>query len=269
LAEKFDLVIGMSLPTKQKEEFDFIEYLKIFKDQQPDCKILGTKLIPKEEDIQYKGLIDCWVSLVDSYPTAEKKFNEFGFTFIYIPLAADEHIFYPLFLNKRADVSFIGTLNHSENRHPKEYLYDVIDANRFTYILCGFPYKDLKFIPNVGIAHSVLNKIYNEVRVNLNFHYDSQKGEIDDRLDFNARTFEVALSGNFQICDHPLLKKYFGDAIPNIGREEWLDAIEYYKNNETERNTMASKAREIVLKNHTWKIRMSQFLQQLKEKGIL
>ena len=85
-------------------------------------------------------------------------------------------------------------------------------------------------------------------------------------MDLNGRLFDIALSGNFQLCDHPFVKDIFEGSVVVGTKENWMDLIHYYKNNEEKRERLAQISRDIVLKYHTWDKRMVLVLDILKER---
>ena len=93
-----------------------------------------------------------------------------------------------------------------------------------------------------------------------NFHY----AEV---YSANAKYFEIAGMGAFQICDYkPTLDEYSG--IPtekytyhNI--DEAIEKINYYLAKPQERHTLVKQQREHFLNNHTYDIRMEQMLAML------
>ena len=245
-----DYVIFMELPDKQS--------LEAFKQLNPDTKVILVGFNYNLEAIELRNYVDFWFELHYKHTAMEEFFNQNGLNLYMLPLAASQEIFKPLKGEKIYDLSFIGQFGNKGHGYREEdvYLYPLKSLG-----LEGF-YSGFDSFP--PIHHKNLNVIYNSTKVNLNFHYYYQKNQLENlesRLDFNGRIFEIALSGNFQLCDLPHISDYFKDGITFTSKEDWKDTFNYYLNNAEAREEQAKKAREIALKEHTWKSRMKQFLK--------
>ena len=86
-----------------------------------------------------------------------------------------------------------------------------------------------------------------------------------NRIDCNQSVFNIALSGNFQLCDHPLVIDYFKGNVIFGNEENWLDVFNHYLHNKHEREEKAYNAMVIAQNEHTWIVRMSQFLEIIKK----
>jgi hypothetical protein len=180
----------------------------------------------------------------------------------HVQLASHPEMFPNIACEKTNDVSFIGQVSHGYRSEDK-YLFPVIDKGYrgafggFTYKGVSYPYK----------AYTEINPIYNATKVNLNFHYPTQKEEREDnleyRIDINGRTFDIAMSGNFQICDTPIVTNFFEDSIPVVTPDKWLETIDYYLTHEDEREAKAKRAKEIALAYHTYLNRAINLIQKL------
>lgn len=250
---KYDLIIYVGDLNVKKFE--------IFKKSQPKTKIVCCvdDIKPHYKDL--KGLVEFFVSIHNSNTILKNYFDQIGFKFHFIPLAGNNHLFYPLEIEKKYDICFIGTLSHGYRGEDK-YLYPFIENKKYNFYLGGMIYKNygIPFIP-----YEESNLIRNQSKININFHYDCQKPHKKDqphRIDLNQSVFNIALSGNFQICDHPLVKEIFGDSIIT-SENNWSELIEYYLHNDEERKRLSNKAYHIALQNHTWKTRMGEFLNLL------
>lgn len=208
----------------------------------------------------YLGLIDFFITTQHHSPSLTKSFKDIGFYLYNVPLAGNNHLFYPTNEEKKYDISFIGTLAHGD-RNESKYLYPLIDNPKYNFYLAGMTYGNhgISFIP-----YEQSNIIRNSTKVNINFHYDYQiggKGEPTDRIDLNQSVYNIALAGAFQVCDHPLASQLFNGAIVLADFNSWNETIDYYINNREERERLALKAYEIAIEKHTWKARMNEFLQ--------
>ena len=70
-----------------------------------------------------------------------------------------------------------------------------------------------------------------------------------DINDLNQSTHNIALSGNFQLCDHPSVLEIYQGNIPVADKDNWLEMFEYYLNKEQEREELAYYAKLIAQKN--------------------
>jgi spore maturation protein CgeB len=251
--EEVDLLIYAGIQNHQIIEFEQ------FKKKYPNTIIIGAYSDWNPNYINFKNIVDFFIGAIDSYPSVEKQYNENGFTWYPIALAANQKFFYKEEQSKIYDSCFIGNLSHGY-RYEDKYLYPILNNEKYKCFLGGMTYKNY----NTGfIPYEDHNIIRNQTKINLNFHVPYQipgKGEFPDRSDCNQSVFNIALSGNFQLCDHPLALEYFKGNIVIGNEENWLELFEYYLNNDQEREELAYNARQICLKEHTWLARMEEFI---------
>lgn len=234
-----------------------------FKRRHPSCKIVLVCFGYQPWYSQIKSSVSLWVEHTFKHDLAVEQFKSRGLKFANIPLAASRLKFSPLPLTRQFDVSFVGSFAHG-SRDEEFFLYPAIDKG-YSGFYSGFTYKGQS---HPCIHHSNLNTIYGSTKVNLNFHYRDQKeqrpDDINYRLDFNGRVFEVAMGKNFQLCDLPFAKDYhFGDSMVCADKTNWMDTLEYYLKNEDKRMEKADQAYEIVKAHHTWENRMSDVIANL------
>ncbi len=113
-------------------------------------------------------------------------------------------------------------------------------------------------------------KIFNATKINLNLHSSIHADELVSKGDFvNPRTFELAACGAFQLVDkRSLLNESFEDdelATFN-SMDELIEKIDYYVSHPEEGHKLAQKARERVLKDHTYQSRMRTLLEFTTER---
>jgi glycosyltransferase involved in cell wall biosynthesis len=252
--EKMDVVVFMGMHTVKLE--DVIK----FKDRYPNTKLVAVCYGFEEYYLTLKPYIDLWVEHNFKHDLVDNLFKQEGMKLVHIPLGSSINKFKPLDITKDYDVSFIGQFGNAGHGYREQdyYLDPVLNLN-LKGIYSGF-------YNHPHIASDQLNTAYNLSKVNLNFHYPSQKIQTDlqsDSIDFNSRVFDIALSGNFQLCDHPYIGELFEDGVAYTSKEAWIDTLQYYLNNETARLEMANKAYRICLEKHTWKSRMSDFINYI------
>ena len=251
--EDFDLIIYPGISEKQIPDFES------YKKRHPNTVIVGCKDDWVDAYTKLKGIVDYFVIPLDYTPSVVEAYRVNGFKAYNVPLAGNSRLFYKESDTKTYDASFIGNLSHGY-RGEDRFLYPILD--KYVYFLGGsisYNGKPAKFVP-----YELHNPIRNKTKVNLNFHVPYQKpnkGHTPDRVDCNQSVFNIALSGNFQLCDHPLAAQYFDNNVVLGDESNWLDLFDYYLNNEQDREEKAHNAMLIAQRDHTWKVRMKQFLE--------
>lgn len=237
-----------------------------FRNEHPNTKIVCMCFMFQEYYLKLADTVNLWVELVCQHDLTKKKFADHGLPLLFVPLAASKKLFYKIPSNPVYDVSFIGQFGNTGHgyRNQDSFLFPFLKEHEYKGFFAGFNYQGKLYNP---IKHIELNDVYNKTAVNLNFHYDFQKQQSDFdelyRLDFNGRVFEIAMSGNFQLCDHPLIQEYFGESIGFATKNEWKEMVDYYLNNFKSRTEKAAAAREICLNHHTWEHRIQLVLDTL------
>ncbi|MFT4301329.1 MAG: glycosyltransferase [Desulfovibrio sp.] len=120
----------------------------------------------------------------------------------------------------------------------------------------------------IDAAESV--KIYNATKVNLNLHSSLQTTDLVSQGDFvNPRTFELAAMNAFQLLDErSLLSDLFAlGELATFGTiEEFYAKIDYFLAHPEERVAYTTRARERVLRDHTYTRRMQTLLEFIAER---
>lgn len=240
--------------------------LETVRKSQTNCKIVCAADTFRPSYEQFIDLVDFFITTQSSSPSLIKDFNSIGFKIYNIPLAGNDHLFYPTKQTKEYDVCFIGTLGHGYRGEDK-YLYPLLDNPSYNCYLAGMSYRNYRipFLP-----YDQANSVRNRTKVNINFHVDYQhegRGYPLDRIDLNQSVYNIALSGGFQICDHELANKLFDGSIILGDVSNWQELVDYYVNNESAREDLAEKSYKIAIEKHTWKVRMSEFLLILNNHG--
>jgi hypothetical protein len=242
-----------------------IHEFELVKQHNPNVKIVCAADSLQPNYFQLKGLIEFFITTQHACPSLVKQFNEIGLELKHIPLAGNNHLFYPIDIKKQYDACFIGTLAHGYRGEDK-YLYPFVE--KYNFFLAGMTYK------NIGIpflSYDSANDIRNQSKININFHYDYQRlgeGTPADRVDLNQSVYNIALAGAFQICDHQLISDLFEDSIIVADSSQWPELIEYYIHHDAERNFLANRSYEIAIEKHTWKVRMQEFLNILNTHNL-
>jgi spore maturation protein CgeB len=255
--DDYDVLVYAGVPIEKLYEFE------LFKKRHPNTIIIGATDHWKFGYEKFKTIIDFFIGCFESIPDVKETFNKNGFNYYNIPLAGNHRLFKKIETNKIYDSSFIGTFSHGY-RFEDKFLYPILNDDKYKSFLGGVKYGEYQqgFIP-----YEQHNLIRNQTKVNLNFHVPYQKPNMGiplNRVDCNQSVFNIALSGNFQLCDHPLIIDYFKGNVILGDESNWLDLFEYYLNNTNEREELAYNAMLIAKNEHTWISRMEQFINILK-----
>lgn len=116
-------------------------------------------------------------------------------------------------------------------------------------------------------------KIYNAAKINLNLHSSTFHEDVNPNGDFiNPRTFEIAACSGFQLVDERAeLHDFFrvGEEIVTFKTiDDLKEKIRYYLQNASERETIAAKARDRVLREHTFEHRLKEMLVHVYQDRI-
>lgn len=118
------------------------------------------------------------------------------------------------------------------------------------------------------IAPEEYIKVYNASKINLNLHSSPTHEGVNPHGDFvNPRTFELAACRAFQLVDHrsemPELFEVGKEMITFKDPYDLREKIKYYLDHPEERDTIAGRAQERVLAEHTYTHRMEAMLEQI------
>lgn len=181
---------------------------------------------------------------------------------IYEGMAANPNIFYPVKSEKKYDISFFGRF-YGDRSYWLNIIKDFCSKNDIRY------YFPLGHGENLPWSFEDINKLYNQSKINLSFaQRELIKGKIKRRV--NLRTFEICMSGNFQLMQYtPCIEEYFeiGEEIVCWkNKKELFEKILYYLENEDEREKIAKKGYQRAIQNHTWSERLERIGKFLKKK---
>ena len=236
---------------------DLIEY----KTANPSVKVAVLTCTYELYYDNLKNYVDLWFNLSIKNSYLEQMFGSRNMKFANVQLAAHPEFSFPVDGRRVYDVSFFGQIGAQGHgyRDEDKYLFPVIKKG-YKGAFGGFG----QYPP---VPHKRLNEYYNQTKVNLNFHYSNQKVESPtdplSRIELNGRVFEIALSGNFQMCDHPEVEVYFDGTIPYVTADKWMERIDYYLTHEKEAKLLASASRLLAMTKHTYKNRAQQILKEL------
>lgn len=193
----------------------------------------------------------------------------------YLPLAADESVFFPRSLAPEDLVRFGGPLSFMGAGY--------YNRRRFFHLLLSRPFgiwgtgwsrgEPLwRHVKEEGrrVSPEETAKIFNGTQVNINLHSSTSHEGVNPFGDFvNPRTFEIAACSAFQLVDcRSLLPELFvpGEEIACFaGRDDFMDRVEHYLARPEERAEMADRAMRRVLLEHTYRERMREAMEAIHE----
>ncbi|OIP33604.1 MAG: hypothetical protein AUK27_10175 [Deltaproteobacteria bacterium CG2_30_66_27] len=117
-------------------------------------------------------------------------------------------------------------------------------------------------------------KIFNAARININLHSSAYHEGVNPHGDFvNPRTFEIPGCGGFQLVDS---RSHLGDFF-EIGREvicfdslgDLREKIAHYLAHPGEREAVAERGRQRVLRDHTYERRMEAMIDFVVRNGFV
>ncbi len=179
-----------------------------------------------------------WTSTEDALP----KYAVEGAPAIYLPEAANPHMFFPVECAKDWPVSFVG----AHYGHRPEVI-DYLRRPGFEVRTFGPGWPEGK-IPTDAMRH-----VYSRSRVNLGF---ASVGEFKDTHCLKGRDFEVPMSGGCYLTeDHAELRRCFeiGTEIETYrSRAELVDKLRALLTDPARAEAMGRAARARCLRDHTW-----------------
>ena len=206
----------------------------------------------------------------DSWMPYLEYFNPGNVSFL--PQTSNHRVFRLLEIKQDYEIGFSGNLNLKLPNTPSGFLraqilnyvveagYNVIAAapnisDTFEY----FPaLKKIKYFDKY-VDHEELNRVYNRAKIILSIHSPQFKHGIAPRV------FEAAFAGAFQLVEYkPDIETLFPGMPYFKTKEEMLDKIEFYLNNDRDREDIAKKMRELALEKHTFKSRAEVILDTIK-----
>jgi spore maturation protein CgeB len=193
----------------------------------------------------------------------------------YLPCAANPRVHRPLELNADdrrrfgADLAFVGA-----GYYNRQSLFARFPKSGLKIWGSDWP-QDCAVAPLVQeggrrVTTEETAKIYSATKVNLNLHSSPHHEDVNPHGDFvNPRTFEIAACGAFQLTDYrsdlPDLFQPDTEIAVFHKAEDLPRLIEHYMTHDDERQTIAARARDRVLREHTYVHRMESALRFCEE----
>lgn len=174
----------------------------------------------------------------------------------------DTELFFPLKNDDYAeDILFVGITRGIF----RQIIKDISQTNHdFSVYGYGWEkYIDKKFIKGSFIQNNVLNQAYSSCKILLNDHW----GDMIDHDFPSNRLFDALACGTFVISDNiKSANELFEGTIVTYDSVEDLDKkIKYFLNNDAEREYLAKKGQELVLRKHTFDNRVDEILDTISE----
>jgi glycosyltransferase involved in cell wall biosynthesis len=223
----------------------------------------------------YKSFLKRWSSKVlfsyctDFATLNFTSYNSVGIPYYHFPFGSDKDIFYPMNLEKQYDITFLGNASSGYGRDRYiEKLVDYTQKKQIKVFLAGSGWDKYGFPYRIVEHGEQTNLIYNQSKICINIHNDRQFAGLDKEMDANNRLFDLAMAGCCQISNgEQMISKYFNQNEVNAADnpEEWIQKIDYYLNNQSEREIIAHNAREKALNFHTWEKRATDFIQYIND----
>ncbi|MFQ3671013.1 MAG: glycosyltransferase [Verrucomicrobiia bacterium] len=190
-----------------------------------------------------------WTSTED----ALIKYAVEGAAAIYLPEAANPHLFFPVDTAKDLDVSFVGA-----NYGHRPNVINFLRSQGFKVHTFGPGW------PEGKIPTETMRLIYSRSRVNLGF---ASVGDFRDTFCLKGRDFEVPMSGGCYLTeDHPELRRVFrvGQEIETYRtRQELVDKLHTLLQEPNRAAAMGRAARARCLQEHTWEKRFETLFSTL------
>ncbi len=183
---------------------------------------------------------------------------------MYKGMAANPYMFYPKNINKIYDIGFFGQF-YGERGYWLNLIRKFCEKHNLIY----------KFPIGHGVdmpwSYEDINRFYNQTKINITFA-TKESVPFSNRRIVNLRTFEVSMSGGFQLMQYsPCLEEYFEidkEIICWKKKKDLFQKILYYLENPIERDKIAKNGYRRAIEDHTWSKRFEEISTFLKKKDV-
>jgi len=192
-----------------------------------------------------------------------EKYNSVGIKYYDFPFGSDEKVFFPIDVEKKYDITFIGNADSGFGR--EKYVKALIDLSKrknYKFFLAGHGWEKYGYEKRIIKHGSDTNLIYNQSKICVNIHNNRQFAGIDIEMDANNRLFDLAMAQCCQISNGELMvSKYFTkeEVLTADDPEIWISYVDRCIENDQLRHTLANNARTKALNEHTWNARAKEF----------
>ncbi|MED4206757.1 glycosyltransferase [Neobacillus mesonae] len=197
---------------------------------------------------------------------------------LHLPLAVNPNYYYPMEVPKQYqyDICFVGSALPIRLKMIDDMAVFLKGKN---FIIIGRWWERLKnyallkpHILNRTIPPNEVAKYYNGAKIVLNIHRTCNDVQLNPQKipahTPNNRTFDIAACKAFQLATcRKDLDKYFDindEIICYQGVHELKDKINYYLQNEEERQNIAENAYQRTMEQHTYVHRLKELIQMIK-----
>ena len=193
-----------------------------------------------------------------------KLYREYGLEPTYMQWACNPKKFHPLFNRKKKyDISFIGAAYGKRIDYVRYLLEEGIDVRVF-----GRGWNRVSGMAGSWggyLTHEQMLEVISQSRINLNFLWTSANPE---RATIKGRTMELAACKAFQLSnDTDEFENYGFVDCENIAvfndKASLLSKVRYYLAHDAEREAIAARAYEYVLRHHTWDQRFNVIFDEV------
>ena len=181
-------------------------------------------------------------------------FEEYRIKATFLPLCADDKVYYPIEKEKNIDVSFVGNLSYERI----QFLLDLKKAfpsSNFKvygripilYSLFSSNKKILKeysnMFMNCYISPENANDLYAESKICINVHNGQTK------YGANMRFFEIMAAGGFEIVDENeyITENYKNCVVTYSNMKDLIEKIQYYMSHSKEREQIAKRGNKVIV----------------------
>ncbi|SFS66400.1 CgeB family protein [Marininema halotolerans] len=201
-----------------------------------------------------------------------------GIPSLHLPLAVNPSKYRPQLINDRyrSDICFVGSATDARVAMI-DRMAGLLEQHRFRLIGRWWDrlrhYKDWKDrIINHPLPADEVARYYSGAKIVWNFHRASDDVNRNPQkipaCTPNNKTFEIAACGAFQLISHRRdLGKYYRinqEIVSFRGLAELERKTRYYLQHDAIREGMARKARMRTMKDHTYRVRLTEFLRDWK-----
>ncbi|HLD60188.1 MAG TPA: glycosyltransferase [Candidatus Bilamarchaeaceae archaeon] len=198
-----------------------------------------------------------------------------GYKYHFLPLAANHKVQFGSthFVEKKYECAYVGNYMLSKKEKFAGYIDPLKNKHNLKLIGNNWTLTDraiakihrmLKIKQKPKITLDQERELYWKTKIGLNLH---EKKQAIEGLDVNERTFKVPACGCFELCDaNKSVYKYFAkdEVILAEDEKDWYEKIEYYLENDEEREKIAEKGYQRVQKEHLYTHRVKKMIEIYK-----
>lgn len=152
----------------------------------------------------------------------------------------------------------------------REHKGDIVWAGNTYALRDEGPMSGVEMYRITGTQPIDVSKIYRGAKICPNIHGAFQMNEVSDEpskiadkpgMMINERTFHISGCGGFQLCqEHPLLGDFFDEIATFKDNADFKKKVAYFMKRPQEREALAKKNQDHVLKHHTYNHRVKELL---------